>query len=353
MLSYRKPHGQRYNPSNTRNDTPSRHHHHTRPPATTHPRPTTRAAHRHHNHQAVGPQPLPPPRPHRPDHTRHQPATHVGEPTNTPNHAVQTMRPHPAPNPRHPHEHRPRRAYTSHAPPDNTGHHTQGNNAPAARRPPAAHTKYTSTRAAAANHANQASGAPTPTTTATHNGTHPRTQAAAKRRHQLDGQTGGQTTAINTPPPTGPPKIPGTGHTHRAPHHQPRPPPAGHPHRRTYHHARMHYRPVLSASLSPAALKASPTTPSPLTALTMPPPGTPPSTQRHTCNTPTFNITHSTHTSYRKHRRPTLITCSTVTIDIASDTTITPDHTAPNPKHPYPHAYSWASQNTKSPQTKE
>ena len=57
------------------------HHHHTRPSATTHPRPIIRAAHRHHDHRAVQPQPPPPPSPHGPDHTRHQPATHVREPT--------------------------------------------------------------------------------------------------------------------------------------------------------------------------------------------------------------------------------------------------------------------------------
>ena len=59
------------------------HHHHTRPPATTRPRPIIRAAHRHHDHRAVQPKPPPPPSPHRPNHTRHQRATHVREPTTT------------------------------------------------------------------------------------------------------------------------------------------------------------------------------------------------------------------------------------------------------------------------------
>ena len=96
------------------------HHDHTRPPATTHPRPTIRAAHRHHNHQAVQPQPPPPPSPHWPDQTRHQPATHVREPTITPGHTPQATHPHPVPNPKHPHRHHPRKAYTSHAPSGNT-----------------------------------------------------------------------------------------------------------------------------------------------------------------------------------------------------------------------------------------
>ena len=92
-------------------------HHHTRPPATTHPRTIIRAAHRHHNDQAVQPQPPPPPpSPHRPGHTRHQSATHVREPTITPDHTAQATHPHPASNPKHPHRHHPRRAYTSHAP---------------------------------------------------------------------------------------------------------------------------------------------------------------------------------------------------------------------------------------------
>ena len=137
------------------------HHHHTRPPATTHPRPIIRAARGHHNHQAVQPQPPPPPSCHRPDHTRHQPATHVREPTITPDHTAQATHPHPAPNPKHPHRHHPHRAYTSHAPSDNTSC------------PPST----TSTRATAPNRAHQAPSAPTPTTTATHNGTN-RTQAA-------------------------------------------------------------------------------------------------------------------------------------------------------------------------------
>ena len=57
------------------------HHDHTHPPATTHPKPLIRAAHQHHDHRAVQPQPPPAPSPHRPDHTRHQAATHVTEPT--------------------------------------------------------------------------------------------------------------------------------------------------------------------------------------------------------------------------------------------------------------------------------
>ena len=96
------------------------HHHHARPPATTHPRPIIRAARRHHNHQAVQPQPPPPPSPHRPDHIRHRPATHVREPTITPDHTAQATHPHPTPNPKHPHRHHPHGAYTSHAPSDNT-----------------------------------------------------------------------------------------------------------------------------------------------------------------------------------------------------------------------------------------
>ena len=137
------------------------------------------------------------------------------------------------------------------------------------------------------------------------------------------------TTRKDTPSP--PPSTPTRHHAPRARHQGPPPTP----------------QPPSSPDTTTTTTRqrpptTSPTTPFPPAALAMPTPSTPPSAPHQTCHIPKL---HTTHTGNRQHHRPTLTTCSTVTIDAASGTTITPDCTArttrsqpaPNPKHPHRH----------------